>query len=125
MVILGCLLSALSLFLIAVSRDDLVSRTESQTEGRRAAIEVLCGAVSGVQQAGRDIVLDELPGTEGIRRDHSNQERKRAEVYARGYAKVITEAVAREAGVTQADQVLNPDGSLDCAKLIKRAKAGG
>lgn len=94
-----------------------------QVEGRRVALEVLCGGISGVEDAGRRILTDTLPppaptpsstpvGPELLARRN----------YAEAYNLVISRRVIQEAGASARD-VVREDGTIDCDVLKRESQA--
>jgi hypothetical protein len=93
----------------------------SQRAGRAVATGIICGALRGVEDAGRLALTDRLPGTARFRRPSTPEERRIRKVYARAYNKVISERIIEEAGTT-ADRVVLANGTVDCDAL--RVAAG-
>jgi hypothetical protein len=96
---------------------------ERQRQGRSIAIDVNCAAINGVEDAGRAILLQELPLPANIKRllpPATKQDKAIREAFATAYNRVITERIAN---IAKADvkNVVNPDGSIDCNKLKKAA----
>lgn len=89
---------------------------ESQREGRGVAVGIICGALRGVEDAGRLVLTDRLPGTEQYRRPSTAQERTVQRAYATAYNRVITERIIAEAGAT-GERVIEPDGTVNCTEL--------
>jgi len=101
------------LLLVVTSQvDENRSRLDRQAEGRRIAVDVLCGLGSGVAKAGSLTFSGELPGIRG----------KPNPTAQKAYADVIVASVANEAGVEARGLVLS-DGSIDCDELSRRANA--
>jgi hypothetical protein len=95
---------------------------ESQSQGRRIALGVTCGALRGVEDAGRAVITQRLPGTERFYPPASRrEERMRAEI-ARAYNRVITDRIVMEAGANGAE-VIEPNGSVNCDRLREVARA--
>lgn len=92
--------------------DENRARLDRQVEGRRVAVDVLCGLGSGVAKAGALTFSGKLPGLRGA----GNPTAQAA------YVDVIVASVADEAGVEARGLVL-ADGSIDCGLLRKRADA--
>lgn len=92
-----------------------------QQEGRRVAVDVLCGGIVGVENAGRLTLLNQLPGVPAARMP--SREVRLRETAARAYTILISEAVIEQAGVKDASSVLRPDGSIDCEGLKRAARA--
>lgn len=84
-----------------------------QIEGRRVAIDVLCGGLSGVEDAGKQALNGTLEGLHG---------RGVPDSAIRDYVSTISTAVILQAGV-DARKVLKPDGQIDCDKLREAARA--
>lgn len=82
-----------------------------QVAGRRFAINALCGATSGVINAGRSIIIA------GAR---TPEQRIRARLIAVTYARQIAQSAAREVKVRS---IVNPDGTLNCAVLRQKSAA--
>jgi hypothetical protein len=95
---------------------------ESQVEGRRIALGVTCGALRGVEDAGRLVLTQRLPGTRGLYPQSSPRERVRMAQIARAYNQVITDRIVEEAGVA-GERVIEPNGSVNCARLRDLARA--
>jgi hypothetical protein len=91
---------------------------DAQKEGRRVAVRITCGALLGVEDAGRLALTDRLPGTEKYRRPSTRAERRVRQVYARAYNRVISNRIREEAGLT-AVGIVRKDGSIDCEALGK------
>lgn len=83
-----------------------------QKDGRRFAINTLCGAISGVADAGQSVIKL------GAR---TPAQRAQAQLVAASYARQIGESVARTTtpGAKASDirGLVRLDGTLDCAKL--------
>jgi hypothetical protein len=109
---------------VLIRLDDKVDRTqvqiEAQREGRRVARQILCGGLKGVQDAGRQILLGELPPPAPRLPRMSGDERRSRELFAQSYAQVISRGVLKQAGI-EAAEVLRPDGTVDCAELERIA----
>lgn len=95
---------------------------EQQKEGRRTALDILCGGVFGVETAGRLVLLDRLPLPAPQGKHQTTAEEKLRMSYARAYASVISEAVIVQAG-GDVKNILRRDGTIDCAKLKVAASA--
>lgn len=93
-----------------------------QAQGRKVAIDVLCGGVLGVERAGILTLQGKLLDTRRL--GMTGQERRLRERASLSYAKIISRAVVRQAGIGS-HAVLRPDGTLDCAKLRVAAKSPG
>lgn len=88
----------------------------AQKDGRRVAVGITCGALMGVEDAGRLVLTDRLPGTERFRRPSSPGEKRVRRAYAKAYNRVISERIRAEAGVAAAG-IVGADGSVDCDAL--------
>jgi hypothetical protein len=86
---------------------------DAQREGRRVATGIICGALRGVQDAGRLVLTDRLPGTQRFRQPTTPQRQRIRRVYARAYNRVITKRIIDEAGATGA-RVTRSNGTVDC-----------
>jgi hypothetical protein len=95
---------------------------QTQGEGRRVALGVTCGALRGVEDAGRLVLTQRLPGTAGLFPPATNRERRDRAQIARAYNRVITDRIVLEAGVAGAE-VIEPNGSVNCDRLREVAKA--
>jgi hypothetical protein len=95
---------------------------ESQSEGRRVALGVTCGALRGVEDAGRLVLTQRLPGTERFYAPSSAREKRARAEIARAYNRVITDRIVREAGVA-GERVIEPNGSVNCERLREVARA--
>ncbi len=93
----------------------------AQKQGRRVATGIICGALRGVQDAGRLALTDRLPGTRRFRQPSTPALRRARRAYARAYTHVITQRIIGEAGATGA-RVTRSDGTVDCDAL--RVAAG-
>lgn len=123
-------LAALILAAIAVTntekkadRADLTSsrneiRLESQREGRRIAISILCGGISGTAEAGRLVLLGQLPGQ--MRPPNGQAPAQRST--ARAYARYVVKSIIKEAGA-DASKVINRNGELNCDEIARTARA--
>ena len=94
----------------------------TQSDGRRVSLGVTCGALRGVEDAGRAVLTGTLPGTERFREPTSEREQRIREVFARAYNRVITDRIVKEAGVA-GEKVIEPNGSVNCEKLREVARA--
>lgn len=105
-------------------RDAEANRRQAMTTraGRQVAIQVLCGGLAGVEEAGRLVLTDRLPSTERFQRPSTRGERRLRAVYAEAYNRVISEAIIDEAGL-QATDMLKRDGTIRCDKLKTAARA--
>jgi hypothetical protein len=99
--------------------DKTTDALQRQKDGRRVALEVICGSIKGVEDAGRRILTGTLPPPASMPPPRSARERRLASQYAEAYSRVISESVLAQAGA-KATGVLKADGSLDCDAL-KRA----
>jgi hypothetical protein len=79
------------------------SRLDRQRDGRRIAIQALCGVQQGAIAAGRQQLLKY-----GLTKD------------ADEYARTVAQAVERESGVPG---LLTPDGRLRCERLVRAGHA--
>jgi methionine synthase II (cobalamin-independent) len=95
---------------------------KQQSEGRRVALGVTCGALRGVEDAGRLVLTQRLPGTSALYPPSTSRERKARRQVAQAYNRVITDRIVQEAGVAGAE-VIEPNGSVNCDKLREVAKA--
>lgn len=95
---------------------------ETQQDGRRVALGVTCGALRGVEDAGRLVLTNKLPGTERFVPPSSSRERRIRRIFARAYNKVITDRIVQEAGVA-GEKVIEPNGSVNCTRLREIGKA--
>lgn len=94
-----------------------------QVEGRRVALEVLCGGISGVEDAGRKILTNTLPPpAPSPSATPTGPEKLTREDYAEAYALVISRRVIQEAGAS-ARGILRDDGTIDCAALKRESQA--
>jgi hypothetical protein len=112
-------LLALALAFLAIK--GTTSKLDRQREGRGVAINVLCGGLRGVEDAGVAILKDQLPNVP--HRDQTAQEARLRERFAQSYAAIISKAVLDQAGRTLKD-VLEPDGRLNCDRVVKASAAG-
>jgi hypothetical protein len=118
-------LLALGLAAYAVSNlqtkvDRAQGQLDAQREGRRVAREVLCGGLYGVEEAGRLILLGELPPPAPPAPQLSSAEIKTREAYAKSYALVVSRRVLAQGGI-RAQDVLNDDGTINCDALSRIA----
>jgi hypothetical protein len=95
---------------------------EAQSEGRRIAVSVTCGALRGVEDAGRLVLTQRLPGTERFIPPSSKREQRIRRIFARSYNRVITNRIVQEAGANGAE-VIEPNGSVNCDRLRSVARA--
>ena len=95
---------------------------ETQQDGRRVALGVTCGALRGVEDAGRLVLTNKLPGTERFVPPSSSREQRVRRIFARAYNKVITDRIVQEAGVA-GEKVIEPNGSVNCERLREVAAA--
>jgi methionine synthase II (cobalamin-independent) len=95
---------------------------EQQSEGRKVALGVTCGALRGVEDAGRLVLTQRLPGTSALYPPSTSRERKARRQVAQAYNRVITDRIVQEAGVAGAE-VIEPNGSVNCDRLREVAKA--
>lgn len=122
--LLALALAAWAVTSVQGKADRAESKFDQQREGRRVAIDVLCGGLYGVERAGRLTLLDQLPSPAPQGRRQTDAQQKIRMLYAESYARVITEAVVDQAGV-DLRSVLRPDGLVDCDRLRKAAQATG
>jgi hypothetical protein len=97
----------------AIDSHDAKTAASRQAEGRRVAIDVLCGGVSGIEDAGTQALNGTLNGLHG---------RGVPSTATRDYVSTISSAVIEQAGV-DARKVLRPDGRIDCDELRVAAAA--
>jgi hypothetical protein len=100
--------------------DATQSQVDAQREGRKVAVEVLCGGLYGVQEAGRLILLDDLPEPAPEGSQISDQDRAVRELYAQAYALVISKRVLEQAGAS-GKEVLRQNSTIDCDELKRLA----
>lgn len=102
------------------ANQDAITR---QVEGRKIAIEVLCGGISGVEDAGRQILTNTLPSPAPKASVTPSAPEKRArEDFAKAYALVISRRVIQEAGAS-AKGILRDDGTINCTTLKRESQA--
>lgn len=102
--------------------DRAQSQIDVQVQGRRVALEVLCGGISGVEEAGQRILTGTLPPPAPPPSSTPTAvEKKIRDEYAEAYSRVISDRVIAQAGAT-AKNVLRPNGTIDCDAL-KRASS--
>jgi hypothetical protein len=94
---------------------NLQTDVDRQKEGRRVAVDVLCGGVQGVSEAGAEVLRGDLPGQRG---------RGLPERTVTAYQRQIAVAVVRQAGI-DAKGIVRRDGSIDCDALRERSQAVG
>lgn len=133
---------ALALATYAVT--GLQSDVDQQRIGRRVAIDVLCGYANGTAAAGRATLRGGLPGDklkktpDGALTDltpgefnrflqahgygTTQEQIARSNAGATAYTQNLSQQVVKEAGV-KGDDVVNPDGTLNCDALRKAAAA--
>lgn len=126
-------------FIAVLGVEDKIDKVDAfqtqQIEGRRIAIDVLCGGVYGVEVAGRAIITQRLP--DGRRfpgappGPPSREERMMRRNAARIYSKIISEAVIAQVGPQngvdwEPEDLLNRDGTVDCeaVQVVSRAMPG-
>lgn len=103
-------------------------KVESQREGRRVAVDVLCGGLSAVAEAGRATITgstDSLsPELTAFLERHGYPplavREREAEAGGKAYAKLIADAVAKRAKRT--DLVDAKTGALKCERLLEAAQ---
>lgn len=117
----------------ALKAERNAQRLGAQVQGRRVALDLLCGGLSGFGQAGRLVVLndprawaDALGPAEFARirpflRPDPREARLRAAL-GHAYNVIAVSGLIRSAGV-DARGILRPDGTMDCAVLRRRARA--
>lgn len=105
----GIPLLALGLAALAVTGTQ--SDVDRQREGREVAVDVLCGGLSGVADAGKRTLEGRLPGLPGPGVPRASE----------AYARIISLSVIKQAGV-EARDVLNRDGTINCERLKVAAK---
>lgn len=93
-------------------------RIEQQAEGRRVALDVLCGGLSGVAEGGRKALRGTLLGPPDPPPSH--QEAQLRDAAARAYVRILSTAIIEQAGV-EGKKVLRGDGSVDCELLKGQA----
>lgn len=113
---------------LAHQGNDLDHVVDQQRNGRAVAIDALCGAVSGIVEAGRStIVSGAAQDTKFTRRleqlgyPRVAVRQAQAQVAAKGYARLITDAVERTTGSTH---LARDDGTLDCSRIKSAAAVG-
>lgn len=97
------------------------SRVERQREGRAIAINVMCGGISSVIEAGRATITGSSTLSPEFERNlerlgypPERQRKAAARAAAKGYAASIAAAVQQESGVRG---LVRKDGSLNCERL--------
>jgi hypothetical protein len=95
---------------------------KQQSDGRRIALGVTCGALRGVEDAGRLVLTNRLPGTERLYPPATARQRRARAQVARAYNRVITDRIVMEAGANGAE-VIEPNGSVNCNRLREVAAA--
>lgn len=115
-------LAAFAVFGVQSKVDSTQAQVEAQKVGRQVAREVLCGGLYGVEEAGRLILLGELPPPAPSPPQLSASELKLRENYAKAYSLVVSRRVLEQAGL-QAKGILRDDGTIDCDALNKIAVA--
>lgn len=105
---------------LAILQTRLDTKVERQQEGRKISLGISCGAIRGVQNAGREILTNQLDIPKELRKLLTNRENPRTRqfrtIYARAYNKEISKAIlaeSKKAGIN-ADDVIDNNGSLDC-----------
>jgi hypothetical protein len=105
--------------------DDKADRTQVQVDaqaaGRQVAREILCGGLNGASEAGRLVLLGELPPPAPPSPQLSSVERDVREAYGESYATVISKSILDQVGV-EAKGVIRRDGSLNCDALNRLAR---
>lgn len=106
-------------------------QTRDQRDGRRAAVQITCGAISGVIEAGRETILSSTKGKhdtpferrlEALGYPPRTVRKAQAMAAAAAYARSIASSV-RDAADGKARGVVKRNGSLDCDKLVAVARA--
>lgn len=108
--------------------NDTARLTDDQASGRAVAIDALCGAVSGVVDAGRQTILGAAlqPPTPFTRELEKlgyppiKIRRKQAEAAARAYGSQIAAAVEK---ATHRKGLARKNGTLDCTRVKAAARA--
>jgi hypothetical protein len=114
--------SAVEARVAAVEAQTAKDLARTQSNGRRVALGVTCGALRGVEDAGRMALTQRLPGTKRYIPPSTARERRIREVFARSYNRVITDRIVKEAGAA-GDEVIEPNGSVNCNRLREVAAA--
>lgn len=122
-----CTLALIVMVVLTLTGQD--STLDRQREGRKLAIEAICGVQRAVISAGQAQLRSganiQPPrferNLEQLGYPSKAQRQKAAEAAARGYARSIAEAVQRESGVK--GLVDERTGSLHCTRLVKASGA--
>lgn len=114
-------------FIAVLGVEDKVDKVDAfqqqQVEGRRIAIDVICGGVYGVELAGRSVITQRLPNGRRFPGappgPPSAEELRLRASAAKVYNRIISEAVIAQVGPQDgADwdpgDLLNSDGTIDC-----------
>ena len=116
------LVPAIAIAVAALALGQTQGKIDRQIEGRRIAVDVLCGFGNGVATAGRNVIRGRradgkpIPGVA-----FSPREQKIRDAAANDYGAFIVTSVQEQAGVTSVD-VIRPDGTLDCPALRRSAR---
>lgn len=102
----------------------LQTKVDRQREGRAIAINVMCGGISAVIEAGRATITGSSRSfspefernLERLGYPPRKQRTQAANAAAKAYAAAIAKSVQEESGVKD---LVRKDGSLDCARLRK------
>lgn len=110
--------AALGLALTRVDRAEFKAEraqqaARNQREGRAVAVDVLCGGVAGIEDAGTQALQGKLEGQNGQGLPQRAID---------DYVGTISRAVSRQAGV-DARRVLKPNGTISCDRLRVAARA--
>jgi hypothetical protein len=92
----------------------------TQTAGRKVSIGIICGALRGVEDAGRLVLTNRLRGRVRYRQPSTPREQRIRRIFARSYNRVITDRIVLEAGA-RGEEVIEPNGSVNCDKLREAA----
>jgi len=102
-------------------------------EGRKAATQTTCAITSAVVASGRTTVEESgkqpfPPKLEGFLERYELPSRAEREKAARAagaaYVQRVSEGVEKVVGITNGEGILNPDGSVNCARLREVARVG-
>lgn len=118
------IISGLVLLALARASDE----REAQLEGRRTAVEAVCGATSAVVQAGQATITG---GGAGIPEELSrflerhgyppkSVREEQAKLAAEAYAKNVSKQIEKNSGLTG---IVRENGTLDCEKMVEAALA--
>lgn len=123
-------LSVVALIIATIAIVNVSDSVDRQAEGRKVAIEVICGVTSGIIEAGRATITGQSSGgmdpefirnLEKLGYPPKRQREAAARLAAEAYARSIAERVESEAGV---EGVVRQNGTLDCLALKRAAGAG-